>query len=112
MLQILSDDHISILLSQELGSCEVFTDGLEELCHSNVIFVKVLCDSNIVFGLLQEFCHRNIVACEELGHTDVILDLVEELGNRTVKKLVHISIICRSQILQDVLHVAFAIESV
>ena len=85
---------------------------MEELCHSNVIFRKVLRDSDIVFSLFKEFGHGHIVLCEELCHTDVILDLIEEFGHCTVKELVQISIICRSQILQDVLHVAFAIESV
>ena len=85
---------------------------MEELCHSNVIFRKVLRDSDIVFSLFKEFRHCYIVLREELCDTDVILDLIEEFCHCAVKKLVQISIVLRSQILQDVLHVAFAIESV
>ena len=112
MLQVLGDEGISILLCQELGRCEVIANSLEEFSHSNVIFGKVLRDSDIVLSLGEEFRHRNIILREELGHTDVILDLIEELSDCTVEKLGQIGIVCRSQILQSVLHVAFVIESV
>ena len=112
LLEVLGDLRVSVALSQELGGGEVVTDSLEELGHRDVIVGKVLRDSDIVLSLLEEFGHCYIVLREELCHTDVVLDLIEEFCHCAVKKLVQISIVCRSQILQDVLHVAFAIESV
>ena len=85
---------------------------MEELGHRNIIFGKVLRDCDILFSLFEEFSHGNIILSKELCHGDVILDLIEEVGNRAVEEMSQTLIMSRGQILKNVLHVAFAIESV
>ena len=92
------DSCVKVLVGDKIiGLLLLQVHVVEILCDSNVVLgllkelkkswvtahVLVFCLSNIVFCLLQEFCHRHIVGLgQELCDADIVLHLLQLLMNR------------------------------